>query len=112
MWSEATLVAVHGFLTEAACLVAEQSPERQDSEVAAPRPQSPSSVAVARELHCPAVCKTFLDQGLNPYLLHWQVDSLPLSLQRSPRSSLFLIFTTVYPPPGPNFLTYGIQPPM
>ena len=26
----------------------------------------------------------FLDQGLNPYILHWQVDSLPLSHQRSP----------------------------
>ena len=26
----------------------------------------------------------FLDQGLNPYCLHWQVDSLPLSHQRSP----------------------------
>ena len=26
----------------------------------------------------------FLTQGLNPYLLHWQVDSLPLSHQGSP----------------------------
>ena len=24
----------------------------------------------------------FLDQGLNPHLLHWQVDSLPLSHQK------------------------------
>ena len=24
------------------------------------------------------------DQGLNPHLLHWQVDSLPLSLEGSP----------------------------
>ena len=26
----------------------------------------------------------FLTQGLNPHLLHWQVDSLPLSHQGSP----------------------------
>ena len=26
----------------------------------------------------------FLTQGSNPYFLHWQVDSLPLSHQRSP----------------------------
>ena len=30
----------------------------------------------------------FLTQGLNPYLLHGQVDSLPLSHQRSPSSGL------------------------
>ena len=30
----------------------------------------------------------FLTQGLNPHLLHWQVDSLPLSHQRSPSSGL------------------------
>ena len=26
----------------------------------------------------------FLTQGLNPHLLHWEVDSLPLSHQESP----------------------------
>ena len=30
----------------------------------------------------------FLTQGSNPYLLHWQVDSLPLSPQGSPYSYL------------------------
>ena len=28
----------------------------------------------------------FLTQGSNPYLLHWQVDSLPLIYQRSPEN--------------------------
>ena len=31
-----------------------------------------------------AACGLFLDQGSNPCLLHWQVDSLPLSHQGSP----------------------------
>ena len=30
----------------------------------------------------------FLTQGLNPYLLHWQADSLPLSQPGSPYSSI------------------------
>ena len=29
-------------------------------------------------------CGIFPNQGLNPYLLHWQADSLPLSHQGSP----------------------------
>ena len=31
-----------------------------------------------------SACGIFLDQGSNLYLLHWQVDSLPLSHQGSP----------------------------
>ena len=31
----------------------------------------------------------FPTQGLNPGLLHWQVDSLPLSHQRSPTLCLY-----------------------
>ena len=45
------------------------------------------SVVVARGLSCSAACGIFPDQGLNPCLLHWQVDSLPLSPQRSPESA-------------------------
>ena len=37
-------------------------------------------------LSCPTVCAIFPDQGSNPCLLGWQVDSLPLSYQRSPIS--------------------------
>ena len=51
--------------------------------VAAPRLWSTGSVVMAHRLTCSAVHGIFLDQGLNPYLLHWQADSLPLSHQRS-----------------------------
>ena len=45
-----------------------------------------SSVVVAHGLSCSAACGIFLDQGSNLCLLHWQVDSLPRSHHRSPRS--------------------------
>ena len=35
-------------------------------------------------LSCSQACGTFPDQGLNPCLLHWQVDSLPLNHQGNP----------------------------
>ena len=35
-------------------------------------------------LSCSAVCGNFLDQGSNPWLLHWQADSLLLSHLGSP----------------------------
>ena len=37
-------------------------------------------------LICSWVCGTFLNQGLNPSLLHWQTDSLPLSYVGSPNN--------------------------
>ena len=43
-----------------------------------------SLVVVAPGLICSAVCGFFLDQGSNPRLLHWKVDSLPLSHRGSP----------------------------
>ena len=43
-------------------------------------------------LSCSSACGIFLDQGSNPCLLHWQVDSLPLSHQGSPRPCDFYIF--------------------
>ena len=36
---------------------------------------------MAHRLSCSKACKIFPDQGLNPFLLYWQVDSLPLSYQ-------------------------------
>ena len=33
---------------------------------------------------CSEACGIFLDQGSNPYLLHWQTDSLPLGHLGSP----------------------------
>ena len=43
--------------------------------------QSVGSVAVVHGLNCSEACGIFPDQGSNPCLLHWQVDSLPLSHQ-------------------------------
>ena len=37
-------------------------------------------------------CGIFPDQGSNPFLLHWQTDSLPLSHQGSPGLYLCLSF--------------------
>ena len=42
------------------------------------------SVVVVHRLGCSMACGLFLDRGLNPCLLHWQADSLPLSHQGSP----------------------------
>ena len=43
---------------------------RTDSVVVAHRP-----ISLAHRLCCSAACGIFPDQGLNPYPLHWQVDS-------------------------------------
>ena len=49
---------------------------------------------MARGLSCSTVCGVFPDQGLNSCLLHWQVDSLPLSHQVSPGEMLLLALVT------------------
>ena len=43
-----------------------------------------ASVVMAHRLGCSVSCGIFPDQGLNLCLLHWQVDSLPVSHQGSP----------------------------
>ena len=50
----------------------------------APGLESSCSVVGASGVSCSAACGIFLDQGSNPCLLNWQVDSLPLSHWRSP----------------------------
>ena len=47
------------------------------------RPYSTDSVIVAHRLSCSATCGIFPDQRSNPWLLHGQVDSLPLSHQEA-----------------------------
>ena len=47
-------------------------------------------VVVVHRFSCFTACGIFPDQGWNPGLLHWQVESLPVSHQGSPRS-VFLI---------------------
>ena len=74
-----------GLLIAVASLVFEQSLQgAQASVVTAPGLQSTGSVAVAHGLSCSAARGIFPDQGSNPYLLHWQVDSSPLSQAAKP----------------------------
>ena len=54
------------------------------------RPRDQTSVAVARGPSCSTACGIFSDQGSNPCLLHWPVDSLPLRHQGSPQTPLKL----------------------
>ena len=61
------------------------------SVVAVPRLYSTGSRVVVYRLGCHATCGIFLDRGSNPCLLHWQVDSSPLSHQGTPALS-FLIY--------------------
>ena len=49
---------------------------------------SKGSVAMAHGLSCLVACGIVPDQGLNPCLLHWQVDSYPLHRQGSSRNSI------------------------
>ena len=42
-----------------------------------------ASVVVALRLSCSVACGILLDQGSNPWFLHWQVDSYPLHHQGS-----------------------------
>ena len=64
--------------------------------LAALAPWLPGSLAVGHRLtscgtwlSCTTARGIFSDQGLNPCLLHWQMDSLPLSHQRNPRLYTF-----------------------
>ena len=43
-----------------------------------------AQIVVSQGLGYSTVCGISLDQGSNPYLLHWQVDSLPRSHRESP----------------------------
>ena len=52
--------------------------------VMAPRLRSTASVVVVHRLSRSEECGILQDQGLNPCLLHWQEDSLPLSYHGSP----------------------------
>ena len=60
------------------------------SVVAASGLWSASTKVAARSFSCYAACGIFPDQGLNPRLLHWQVNSLPLSHQGSPKDVILM----------------------
>jgi len=82
-WGLLVLV-VHRFLIAVAFLVQHGLQGTRASVVAALGHYSTGSTAVAHRLSSSAAYGIFLDQGLNPCLLHWQEDSLPLSHQGSP----------------------------
>ena len=51
---------------------------------------STGSTVVVHGLSYSAACEIFPDQGSNPCLLHWQMDSVPLSYQESPKCIKYL----------------------
>ena len=55
------------------------------------------SVVAVDGLSCPAARGIFLGQGLNPCLLHWQTDSLPMSHQGSPKMCFKVPHIWVFP---------------
>ena len=79
---------------------------------------------MAHRLSCFAGCGVFLDQGLNPCPLHWQLDSYPLCHKGSPRTKLLtepfkaffgpitcpspLIHTKFSSAPGPMHLQFPL----
>jgi len=67
-----SLVAVCGFPTVVASLVEHGLYSVQ------------ASVVIVHRLGCFMACAIFPNQGLNPCLLHWQAESLPLSPQGCP----------------------------
>ena len=72
---------VPGLLTAVAALVGRRLEGTHASVAAVSSLQSTASIVVVRRLSCSTTHGTFLDQGLNPCLLHWEADSLPLSHQ-------------------------------
>ena len=83
---------VHTFLwiDRYSCLVAKSSPTLCNPMDYSPPGSSVHGISQARILECVATAffsgssRSFLLQGSNPCLLHWQADSWPLSHQRSP----------------------------
>ena len=51
---------------------------------------STGSIVVVHRLSCSSACRIFPNQGLNPFLLHWQVDCWPLNHQESPRAGVLI----------------------
>ena len=92
-----SLVGVLRLLIEVASLAVEHGLQgTRASVVAFPRLQSTGSIVVAHGRSCFTACGIFPDQGLNPCLLHWQTDSLPLTHHGShPYFNRTLIFRTI-----------------
>ena len=85
-----SLLAVRGLLFAVASLAEHRLQGTQASAVADSGLDGTGSVVVAHRLGCSMACGIFLDQGLNPCLLHWQAYSSPLNYQGSPGTGWFL----------------------
>ena len=85
---------VDGLLTAAASLVEHELSDAQASVALGHRLSS-----CGAGLCCSAAWGILLDQGSNLCLLHWQVESLPLSLQGSPYLHLWVKKSFSLPPP-------------
>ena len=83
-------VALLGLFTAVASPVEQGLQGAWAPVVVASRLQSTGWVVVMHQLNCSLACELFPDQGLNPCLLHWQADSLPLSHQGNPSPTLVL----------------------
>ena len=76
--------------------------------VVGPGLESIGSVAVVHRLSCSEACGIFPDRGSNLCLLHWQIDSLPLShwgrpLLRFYRITFYLALSVFWPLRTPLF---------
>ena len=94
-----SLVAVCGLLWGGFCCEAQAlgckgfSYAGHGSVVVAPWRWSTGSIAVVRWLSCSRACGISPDQGSNPCLLPWQLDSLPPSHQGSPEIRILTVLS-------------------
>ena len=84
-----SLMAIRGLFIAVTSLVEHGISGAWATVAVIPRLWSTGSVIVAHGLGCPGACGIFSDHGSNPYLPHWQADSLPLSHQGSPDLVIF-----------------------
>ena len=90
-------LVVHRFLIAVTSVVAEHRLQGAQASVAvASGFSSTSSVAGVHGFSCPTACGIVPDQGLNLFLLHWQVDYLPLSHPENPQSLVFIKRRDIY----------------
>ena len=93
-----SLVAVHGFLIAVTSLAARGGAlGHVGFNSCGQWLSSCGSQALEHRLNsCGTACGIFPDQGSNPCLLHWQVDSLPLSQQGKPWNFSFEYIAHAY----------------
>ena len=102
-----SLAVVCGLLTAMTSLLVEHGLKGASASiVAALRLLSTDSIVEAHWLSCSTACEIFPDQRSSSCLLHWQVDSLPLSHRGNPTCLLVMTFhsLTIHRPPELGFL--------